>query len=47
LPLSPSDPRKAGSGDSEMLAVQSLEGANVHAALTGSAEVRGEVTVKT
>ena len=38
-----SDPRKTFS---DMPPVQSLEGANVQATLTGSADVRGEVTDK-
>jgi hypothetical protein len=39
-----SDPHKSFSGD--MPAVQSLEGANVQADLTGSAEVNGEVRIE-
>jgi hypothetical protein len=42
IPFPMSDPRKTGGGD--MPPVQSLEGATVQAALTGSAEVHGEVT---
>jgi hypothetical protein len=43
VPLPMADPRKTFS---EMPPVQTLEGANVQATLTGSAEVSGEVTVK-
>ncbi len=43
IPLPTSDPRKTFS---EMPPVQTLEGANVQATLTGSAEVRGEMTGK-
>jgi hypothetical protein len=43
VPMPSADPRKSAG---EMPPVQSLEGANVQATLTGSAEVTGEVTVK-